>query len=343
MTRATRTFQVTVSAPPSGSSLSALAASMTAGTWAQLNTTGLNAAILVGLSTGNMIPYTNCGAWDPVHKKAHILGQDARAGAFRHITFDDATTAWTTTFADVGFNGGHGYDHLVCDPNTGDLYSATYGSAPIAKWTYGAGSWDSSWKAKPSGSNITFGTCWWSGALVNVTGSQGALVIHEAAFGQIWVLDIQTGSWVTNDQSPVALSPGYHNLAAYSAQNNCMVFGGGNNYGKQLWRYSSNGVITQYADAPTPGPNIGIQQGTLSEDPVTGRMLILTQSQLWELNPATGAYVQQTGSRVPPAEVNTCDDTSNANCVIPISTYGVTMVVSADGASSSNTYLYKHA
>lgn len=326
------------------SELATLANSMSAGTWAELTTSNLASVILVGGSTGNMLPYQNNGAWDPAHGLAHIIGQDHGFGGLRHVQYDEASNSWSliVSFGSLGDTGGHGYDHLVCNPNTGDLYFTRYGGAGLARKLYG-GSWNLNFANFPASSNITYGACWWSGALTGVDGGAGAVVIHEAAFGQIWAYDVGSADWPIVNDTPPPFSPGYHNVAAYSAVHNCMVYGGGNNESKTIFRWNSNNTQTSLTNAPS-GCDIGIQQGTLSEDPVTGNFLLLSQGALWELNPTgSGTWTQQTGSRVPPAGVNTADNTANSVCVIPISTYGVTMVVSADGGSSANVYLYKHA
>lgn len=325
------------------SSLGSLANSMSAGQWAELTgVSNLASVLLVGTSTGNMLPYLNNGAWDPVHGLAHIVGQDHSWGGLRHVRYVEATNSMEVAFSNIG-TGGHGYNHLVCDPSTGDLYMAGYNSGGLDKLAYGGGSWNTSFASFPSLSNITYGTCFWTGALAGVDGGAGAIVIHEAAFGKIWVYDIGSADWPVDDGTPPAWSPGYHNVAAYSATHNCMVFGGGNNHYQDISRLNSDGTITTLTILPT-GCEIGIQRGALWEDPATGKFLVLTGGQLWEIDPTgSGTYTQQTGSRVPPAAVNTSDVTSNSVCVIPISTYGITLVFSTDAGSSANVYAYKHA
>src|SRR5512138_2326785 len=63
----------------SGSGLNSLAASMAAGTWAQLNASSLNVLGSVGSQGGvggNMIPYSNQAVWDPITKAIRYCGND---------------------------------------------------------------------------------------------------------------------------------------------------------------------------------------------------------------------------------------------------------------------------
>lgn len=312
--------------------------------WLQFTTVNATATICNNQgSTGNMIPFANCGAWDPLHRIASIVGQDHGPQHLRHVAYDEATNAWSLVTT-IGSVGGHAYDHLACDPGTGDLYFTMYGSgSPVIKKPYGQ-AWNESFKTKPAISNITYGVALWTGTLSGLSGHSG-LFIHEAAQGQFWVLDLVTEAWAINDASPPSFTPGYNNIAAYSAVHNCAVGGGGNNHTRELFRYNSNASWVQMNNAP-----LDISTGTgglLWEDPNTGNFLIMGGGQLWELDPVAGAgglgaYAQQTGLRAPPAGVNMPDGSSNTVCVIPISTYGVTMVVSADAGSSAVVHLYKH-
>lgn len=348
MSRISSNVTVSIVAPPA-TALAAAVASLSAqisgggSRWLQLTTTNPS-VFFGGSSTGNIIPYQNNGVWDPVHARAHVVGQDHNMGGLRHVTYVEQTNTWgiTDSFANYGDANGHGYDSLECDPGTGDLFFMRYGGgANLAKWPYG-GHWSMTYADLGSG-NITYGCAMWTGALAGLTSGHNALFVHEAAFGQLWIFDVSSGTKVIDDQSPPGWTPGYSNLAAYSAVKSCAVYGGGNNHSKDMFRYNADATITALATAPA-GVNIGIQQGTLCEDPGgSGNFLILSGGGLWELNPdGSGTYTQQTGTRVPPANVNTADGTSNSICVIPISTYGVMMTISVDGGSSVTIHLYKH-
>src|SRR5262252_246439 len=68
----------------SGANLTTLAASMSPGTWAQLNAAGLNVLGVLGSQGGvggNMIPYSNQAVWCPITKAIRYCGSDHHGGA----------------------------------------------------------------------------------------------------------------------------------------------------------------------------------------------------------------------------------------------------------------------
>jgi len=335
--------------PPLGvSALSDLAASMDAGTWEPLSTTDILDVISVGANDGNMLPFLNNGVWDSVHGIAHIVNNDHGTPETRHVTLTESSNTWETISTATGI-ANHGYNHLNCDQRNGTLISMGYNQLTVARKVFGE-AWDLDWSTWPSGMNITFGTALWTGPLTGKEDDEAALFVYEAAFGRTGFLNIDTETWFSVSSYPAGdADPGYHQIAAYSRVHNCAVFGGSNGFERKLHRIDSSGTRTQYADTPV---DINIESSNLWCDPATGNFLVLKENsagsgaELWEFNPTgAGAWVQQTGSRVPPGPVAASDgpSTSHSNVVIPISSYGVTLVVYASGAGTAGAYLYKHA
>jgi hypothetical protein len=94
-------------------------------------------------------------------------------------------------------------------------------------------------------------------------------------------------------------------------------------------------------DVP-PGKAVGIQNGLLVNDPVSGNFLLLSAGELWELNPSgSGTWTQQTGLRVPPGAVGV---PGNLDAVIAssISDYGVVAFITQPGHTGATFFLYKH-
>ncbi len=344
----------------SATALSALVASMPVGTWATLTTTGLGAAVTSTGSSGNICGFSNAGVWEPLDKKVHFLGADHGDAGLRHISYNEVTNAWVTEVFDIGSGGAHAYDH-ICKDNSGNLYSARYGSPSVYyKKPYGSSTWNLNFKSFPSVGNITYGNCFWSGALTGLPGSQGGIFTFEAAFGQIWVYDVQNDNFpILRNPAVAAITPGYQQVAAYNPISNVALFGGGTSSGvsggwKALYRYSSNGTITQFT-VPS-GVLIGVVYGTLTEDPSTGNFLCLTSNnsrstapELYEINATTGAFTLQTGSRAPPSGIWSPNENLSPQAsgfVVPIGApHNVTMVVSAFNGTpaSARVDIYKHA
>jgi hypothetical protein len=206
---------------------------------------------------------------------------------------------------------------------------------------------------------IVAGTCWWSGTFSGA-GTQGCLVIYNAGNstpggratdGNILAYDPVARSWFFNQSgmSPFYGTAGYayHEVAAYSAIKNCMVYGGGNDNPTKIWRLNSNGSFTPMPDVPA-GKELGIQRGNLVADPASGNFLLLSANELWELDPSgAGAWRQQTGSRLPPADVGRPGPAAVGpidgvvSCAIP--EYGVIVYIKQTSPTNSALYLYKHA
>lgn len=325
--------------------LAKTAALMAPGTWAPLTTINLASTVLVGGSTLNMLPFQNNGVWDPVRGLVHVLGNDHSAPNMRHIQYSEATNTWSlASTAPVS----HGYDHLNIDVTTGDLYmwEYHYGAGGGIWRKTPTGSWDTNYGSRDFHTNVASGTCIWTGPLTGFSDTKGVLIAMEGDFGIIagkGVSSLNTAAAFTVFADVNVTQPGYHLNAAYSRIKNVAVMGGGNEQPRRLWKMTSSRIVSELGTAPV-GCEIGTQHGSLTEDPVTGNFLIMTGGNLYELNPdGSGTYTLQTGSRVPPALVNTFDTTPNSACIIPIDTYGVSMVISADSGSSANVFLYKHA
>lgn len=325
----------------SGSALAAAVRAMTPGSWAAMSPvpSGLSAALGAGSSTGNMIPYCNAGTWNPVSKRIEILGQDHGWGNMRHVQYDEATNSFNFV-GNIGTSEGHGYDHYNVNPTNGDLYYKEYAygtGGRLWRKPYG-GSWNPSFSTVPIHQQVGIGTCWWTGSMTPAIGNQGVFMLMDSDFGTFAAYDPVAGTWFTFGNANV--TPGYHSVGAYSAVHNCAVFGGGTGGGRRIWRVNSDRTFTELANCPS-NCQIGIYQGGLVCDPVSGKFLVLSGGNLFQLDPTgSGTWTQLTGARVPPAAVNNPTATeSMLMCELP--DHGAIAVVSMSTASG-NMYLYRH-
>jgi hypothetical protein len=287
-----------------------------------------------------------------------------------------------------GLYDGHEFNGLACNPTTGDCYYRRYGAIDSSRQPvpnigyYGVGKcvlngtdFRTNIPLQPvvDNINIVAGSCWWSGSLAGV-GAQGAFMIYNCGNsavpggssldGAMHAFDPLSNTWPINQngvspfyglQGPQSIGGTYHEIAAYSAVKNCMVYGGGNWQPYKCWRYNSDASFTAMPDLPV-GANpsipiaVGIQRGNLVADPVTGNFLLLSGSsptQLWQLNPSgSGTWTQQTGTRTPPSQISSPGPAPGVisgivSCAIP--DYGVIAYIRQDSSSISAFYLYKHA
>jgi hypothetical protein len=332
---------------------------MQPGTWAQLNVSNQNALLGVGSVSGTMLHFVNSMPWNPFSKVIEIIAEDHNYGSLRHVRYDVATNLFVLVADDAGLGNGpaHGYDHNTLNPYTGDVYHRLYsgftGTISSRKKVLGAGA--TTWTALPNVSaadQVAIGATWWSGPFVG-GGNQGSFMLFNsgnatgnANDGQILAYNPLTNTWFYNQEGKAPFygsGSTYHSVMEYSALKNVAVYGGGNAAPDRLWRLSSDGSVLAMPNVPS-GKGVGIQQGLLVNEPVTGNFLLLSAGQLWELNPSgSGSWTQQTGTRTPPSGVGIPGPTNPvAVTVSSVSDYGVVVFITQPGQSGATFYLYKH-
>jgi len=138
-----------------------------------------------------------------------------------------------------------------------------------------------------------------------------------------------TEDWQTMD-GPFAMGP-YHDWAVYNPFHHVVLFGLGNG-STDLHAYDANGIVTTKATPPHefhPSPEDDATLKIFTADPATGKYLAMSLvGDLYEYDLGSDSWTSL-GTKVPP----------DLNVAIPISSYGVVMLVSAN---PPKVYLYKH-
>lgn len=340
------------------SALAGLAASMAPGTWARLDAAGQDVTLGVGSISGTMLHYCNTMPWNPVSGVIEILAMDHNYPTLRHARYVESSNRFVLVADDAGLGTGtsHGYDHNAVNPHTGDLYHRRYGgfsgSINVARKALGSANFAPI--ASVAGmEQVAIGACWWSGAFAGA-GSQGCFMLFNsgnavggANDGHILAYDPLNAKWFYSREGR---APGYgsgatyHSVIEYSAKRNLAVYGGGNAAPRKLWRLNADGSFNRLTDVPA-GKGVGMQQGILVEEPVSGNFLLLSAGELWELDPrGSGAWRLLTAGRVPPAGVGV-PGPSNPQAVIAssIASHGVVAFVTQPQQDGGSMYLYKHA
>ena len=337
--------------------LATLANSMAPGTWAQLNPSNQDATLGVGNVSGTMIHFCNTMPWNPFTKVIEIVGMDHNWGMQRHVRYDEASNSFILVAADDGLGSQvqHGYDHNTVNPFTGDLYHRFYSGFTGTISSFKKPRGGSSFQALPSVSasdQVAIGATWWSGPFAG-GGSQGSFMLFNsgnalgnANDGQILAYNPLSNTWFFNKQ---AMAPNYgsgstyHSVMEYSSLKNVAVYGGGNVAPNRLWRLNSDGSFIAMPNVPA-GKAVGIQNGLLVNDPVSGNFLLLSAGQLWELNPSgSGTWTQQTGTRNPPGAVGVPGPgTPEAVIASAIPDYGVVAFITQPGHTGATFFIYKH-
>jgi len=168
-----------------------------------------------------------------------------------------------------------------------------------------------------------------------------SLIVHPKHDGQILAYNPLTNAWFFNKEG---MAPGYgggptyHSVIEYSAVKNVAVYGGGNAAPGKLWRLSADASVQAMPSVPS-GKSVGIQQGVLVDEPVTGNFLLLSAGELWELNPSgTGSWAQLAS---PPSGVRVPGGTTLAPIAVSIPDYGVVAFITQPGKTGGTFYLYK--
>lgn len=340
-----------------------LAQSMAPGSWAQVSAGNQNPALGVGSQSGTMIHYCNTMPWNPAARAIEVLAMDHNYGRLRYVRYVESSNQFALMADDVGLGSmtQHGYDHVDVNPNTGDLYYRQYSvnSGTIKTYRKLAGS-TASFSTLPALAatngleQAAIGTCWWSGPFTGGGGhgAQGSFMVFNSGTavggandGQIAAYNPLTNSWFFSKN---AMSPNYgsgatyHSVMEYSRARNVAVYGGGNVAGRKLWRLNADGSFNTLTDVPS-GKGVGMQQGLLVADPVSGNFILLSAGQLWELNPTgAGTWTQLSGARTPPSGVgNPSSPTAVIACAIP--EYGVIAYITQPAQTGGTFFLYKHA
>jgi len=324
---------------------------MKPGTWAQLVVPNQDSVLSdIGVA-GSMIGYSNSMPWNPISKVIEIVGSD-HVGAnenLHHVRYNPAANRFVPAQAAPIVPGiGHGYDHNTLNPYTGDLYTRLYGlgSVNVKRKALGAPSFADIPGVQAYG-QVAIGTAWWSGPFVG-GGTQGALMIFNSGNavggpndGQILAYNPLTNAWFFNKQGMApgyGSGPTYHSVIEYSAVKNVAVYGGGNAAPGKLWRLSADGSTLTMPSVPS-GKSVGIQQGVLVDEPVTGNFLLLSAGELWELNPSgTGSWAQLAS---PPSGVGIPGRTTLAPIAVSIPDYGVVAFITQPSKTGGTFFLYK--
>lgn len=350
--------------PPGTSALAKAAAAMAPGSWKKMTTTTGQNSVLGSQSgaTGSLIPYCNSMPWNKQTKRIDIVARDHDGGSYRHVCYDEEGDLFLTVDANAMGGNGHGYDHTVVNPVTGDIYHLVGdGTSRTVRKIKGA----SAFGALPSGPGGFFqnaiGTCWWSGSLTGA-GAQGAFLIfnsgnatNKPTDGMMVGFDPVASRWFLN-KTGMAPNYGtstatYHSVCEYSTKKNVAVYGGGNAAPTKLWKMDSGTNMVVMPVLPS-GMKVGMQNGLLCEEPVTGNFLLLSggssappnPAQLWMLNPdGTGTWTKCNAQ--PPVEVGNPSGSQSSDGMIctPLPDHGVVAYIKQTSASGGTFWLYKHA
>lgn len=318
-----------------GTVLGDLAARMSPGTWAQLQTDGFNNGKILEpcLDGSNIVEYADNATWDPNSRRFIFYG--ATHGSCmgqRMVIYSDTTNSWTIGPIYPNSCSGqsgcfeHAYHHNALNTSNGDFYYRVYNSPNIWRYT-------------------TNGTQQWS-LLTNQTPESlvccNALNYFPEMNSLIWVsgrshgvyrYNLSIGQWST---LATGLAMGdYDNVIHYNPVHRVMLLGGGRNGGQFFYKLDTQGRLTRMRDAPLADAFVGTVYSLVSVDPVSGKYLVFRPGgQYYEYDITTDTW------QLMPGQHPLTDTYGYFELVeAPITTYGVIMFVMH---SPARVYVYKH-
>jgi hypothetical protein len=320
-----------------GTAMGTLAAQMSPGTWAELNTSGIEVALgQTGGATGSLLPYTDEGIWNPATKEFFFAGGDHNSQQ-RFVRYAASTNAWTIEprppWMPSGVVQDHAYDYQAIDPGRQLYYYAQHRyHIPTRTWQN-----DLPTAGLPGFGRAAFAQEYFPGLGMVIIGNYGGtsaiyLLRDGAASWQVLASNLITGI--------------IHLVAEYDPVHQVMVLGGGDNdgspYFNQLYRLERSGAVTRLK--PAPVNKITQNQSVLTVDPVSGDFLLVDSGRtFWRWNAVTDTWTQLSSNI--PLFIDPYNYNNNAAGLIiaaPVPTYAITMFVQFTGSYTHKVFLYKH-
>lgn len=301
--------------------LGKLAATMKAGTWAELTSQGYGEALL-RTQHSNILDYADVAVWDPGSQQVLFLGQ-GHYTALRFVTYSVADDSWREMPTPPWWKGdprtgegaiGHAYDNNAVDPVRGIFYFHQSATPLVYRYLITRQEW-STLPAIP-GARLLHGT-----ALVYHPEMKGLLRIVG---GTVHFYSEAKNSWsVLTDR----LSMGrIHNIAIYNAARKVAIIGGGNE-SRDLYEVDGRGKITKLPDAPCV---VRVSSTVVSVDPISGDLLVLNKEGGKKFY---GLDMQRREWKI------LADPPISEGAAAAIDGYGVSLFFSANPIK---VYLYKH-
>ncbi len=340
--------------------------------------------------------FQNHMAWDDENSVLYTINEDHNEVANANsaygpghtqafIKYDEASNTWTLICGGGNavstpcgtIDSTHGYNMINLDRLTGIVYHKENGNGggsgtlTIDRYPVG-GPWASPYKIFNPISEITGSLQYWPGTTVAGSDYGGSIVNYNCYDGAGDILFLSpnqnagAGNWyhVLLNAHPGGVSSNQC-VSSFSEMYDTLVYGGGtsdfngpgsNDNIRKLWKVDSSLTPAALPNAPI---NLGVTQGNVETDPVSGNIVIVgndghdstsctVQNVMYELNLQTSTYTLQTGSRAVPNKFpsmfnNSCAGGSGAVISAPMPRHGViAYVVYSYVDSQIHMFLYKH-
>lgn len=313
-----------------GTVLSDTAAAMQPGEWIELQTGGIDAALLDSVQGGvqHILPYADKLHWDPQDQRAYFMNSDDPGDGRRFVAYDEASNQWEVLPDPWGGPGvAHQYGLVDIDVIGRRIYSIMPNSTSGSYFDLATERWSNI--SVPGGA---YSCC---GALANFP-ERGSLVFAHGS--TVRERTHSNGQW---SSASTNINTSYHAVAHYSSSHNLVVFGGGNDSSRTFYKMTQNGQVSSLGSPPI---NLESPRVEFVENPVTGDFMVFGIGQRYYLyDPADDRWTAQPASSVPSKIWAGTEFGANllATVATSIPQYGVSLFVSCAVGGSCSAHLYK--
>lgn len=328
--------------------IAATSAGMSAGDWAEVTTTGLASTFAPsGIGALSIINYAQYLLWDPVRENLYYVGAE-HDDSVEFAWYEGADNEWSKIpMAEAwapwsGFTN-HGNDHGAFDPTRGEIYFQVFNNRTLRRYDIATATW-SDIPELPAGLlwdgwAVTSGLAWWP-ALDSVV-----LFNND----RVYRYNRATNTWTV--LATLAAPQGYQTFAEYNETENVLLFGGGSQGTRKIWKMDASFTVTPLGDAPVDLLMTG-RTTVVTSDPVTGDFLILTCDDQPEEQYCTSGEDSQLRSYDVLTDTWTLEPRGDGvvyrasysfAAAAPIPEYGVTAFVVMFSKVVGKMWLYKHA
>ncbi len=325
--------------PLQASELSDAATSMQPGEWRELDTNNINETLTADGASNIVFGFTEDIKWDPVSRQLFYIGGDHN-DAPQFISYSENTNSWQRLPRPSWMGTGtmHGYDHSAIDPQARYLYHRPYARSNFFRYQIDTGTWSTGSDVPQSVmgyKNCCVGVEWFPelGTVVLASveaSSNGALVQWEPASDQ-W-------SRITQAELPMGRA---HHFAEYNPVHKVVIFGGGNDGGRLIYKGDANGNVVPLNQAPA---DLGTQESVVTVDPVSGDYLVFTSSgDFYAYNVLNDTWTLQSSGGTLPLFTTRFGTGVHGVVATPVASYNVNLFVTCDGGNNCKVNLYKHA
>lgn len=334
--------------------LSTTAAACPVGTFCELtnaNMPGWNNGAIMAPTGGGCTPsdvgtqFQNKMVWNPKERRLQTVGiPHGSCGKVLFVRYTDSSNTWSVGPQPVATEQpAHSYDHNGMDPLTGCHYYRYYNTFNFYKLCPG----DTSWTAFNGPSQANTKVCC---SAVEFFPDRNLLYFWDNQAG-LWSYDDTAWTCVANGDLPNN-TPGCTNLntgsslgyfLAYSPIARVLIFGDGT----KLFRLDPRGTITQMTNPPM-APIMRVGTGgspgvSLSVDPVSGKFLVMDDSNFYSYDALTDTWVNLSSVSVPTEFRSQSGGVAESLLSTPVTTYGVTAYLKCnDSGGACRIYIYKH-